>query len=167
MFTSPAAQYFGWDNGYQFGRSFRVGLSTQQALANFTLTVFYSIKAGTAYQFYGTINVVRPSGGVANYAYGNYVDFDFSTIQPVNQNFYLKIDALPPTLQGSNAAAELPNPIIQVVLDAATQTGGNGETVTQINTRFSSTVATEVNAVLQGLIILIFDARMLLVAPFD
>ena len=167
MFTSPAAQYFGWDNGYQFGRSFRVGLSTQQALANFTLTVFYSINAGTDYQFYGTINVAEPLGGVANYAYGNYVDFDFSTIQPVNQNFYLKIDALPPTLQGSNAAAELPNPRIQILLDAATETGGNGEVVAQINTRFSSTVATEVNAVLQGLIILIFDARMLLVPPFD
>jgi len=154
MFTSPAAQYFGWDNGYQFGRSFRVGLSTQQVLADFTLTVFYSINAGAAYQFYGTINVVRPSGGVADYAYGNYVDFDFSTIQPVNQNFYLKITGLPPTLQGSkDAAGELPNPRIQIELDAATQTGGNGETVTQINTRFSSTVATEapttVSAVLQ------------------
>jgi hypothetical protein len=153
MFTSPTAQYFGWDNGYQFGRSFRVGLSTQQVVANFTLTVFYSINAGADYLPYGTINVVRPSGGVPNYAYGNYVDLDFSTIQPVNQKFYLKINGLPATLQGSNAAAGLPNPMIQIVLDAVTQTGGNGETVAQMNTRFSSTVATEapttVNAVLQ------------------
>jgi len=105
LLTSPTARYFGWDNGYAIGKSFKIGVSTQQALANFTLTVFYSTDAGTNYQFYGTINVARPPGGVADYAYGNYVDFNVSTLQPVSQNFYLKIAALPPTLQGSNPAA--------------------------------------------------------------
>ena len=157
MFTSPAAQYFGYDNGYKFGKSFRVGLSTNQNPANFTLAVSYRTNVAGNYQPYGTINVIRPAGGIADYTYGNYVDFDFSTIEPVNSNFSLQIEALPNTMLGAVYSGN-PVPRLQIVLEAFFGTNGTQESLEQRNTRFSLADATEspttVNTVCQTILIL-------------
>ena len=157
MFTSPAAQYFGYDNGYSFAKSFRVGISTNQDSANFTLVVSYSTNGGGNYQPYGTINVIRPNGGILDYSYGSFVNFNFSTIEPVNTNFYLKITALPNTMLGAVYSGN-PVPRIQIILDAYLGTGGTGGSLQQTNTRFSLADATDapttVNAVCPNYLII-------------
>ena len=145
MFTSPAAQYFGYDNGYQFGRSFRVGISTNQDPANFTLAVSYRTNVAGNHQPYGTINVIRPAGSITDYTYGNYVTFDFSTIKPVNSKFSLKIEALPNTMLGAAYSGDA-IPRLQIILDAYLGTNGTGGSLQQTNTRFNLADAT-VNAV--------------------
>ena len=144
MFTSPAAQYFGYDEGYSLSNSFRVGISTNQGPANFTLAVSYSTDAGASYKPYGTINVVRPlnHSGILNYTYGSFVNFNFSTIKPITENFYLKIEALPDNILGAEYSGN-PAPRLQIVLDAFFSPDGIGIKSEQKNTRFSFADATQ------------------------
>lgn len=142
MFTSPAAQYFGYDEGYRFGQSFRVGISTNQAVANFTIALSYSGNGGSTYLPYGTINVIRPPGDVLDYTRGDFVNFNFTANQPVNTKFFLKIIALPDTLEGTVENFGDPIPRIQILLEAKVGLNGTGITLGQLNTRYSFSDAT-------------------------
>jgi hypothetical protein len=150
MFTSPAATYFGYDNGYKFGNSFRIGLSTNQATANFVMQLSYSTNGGSSFTNYGTVTVTRPSGGIDDYTFGPFVNFNLSTIQPVGQNLILKINNLPDSLMGTVDGPD-PVPRIQILLDAWVGQDGGTPRVQQTNTRYSITDATsaptEVSAV--------------------
>lgn len=144
MFTSPAAQYFGFDEGYSLANSFRLGISTSQGPANFTITVSYSTDAGLLYTPYETINVIRPlnHSDLLNYTYGSFVNFNFSTIKPINTKFYLKVAALPDNILGAEYSGN-PAPRLQIILDAFFNPDAVGIKSDQKNTRYSFADATE------------------------
>lgn len=143
MFTSPTATYFGYDAGYRFGNSFRIGLSTNQAIANFVMNLEYSTDGGLTFTNYGTVTVTRPNGtdGIDDYSFGPFVNFNLSTIVPIQQNLILKINNLPNSMMGTVDGPD-PLPRIQILLDAWVGENGGTPRVQQTNTRYSFSDAT-------------------------
>jgi hypothetical protein len=146
MFTSPAATYFGYDEGYKFAKSFQIGVSTNQDDgANFVISLSYSTNAGSSFTNYGTVTVTRPDGinGIDDYTFGPVANFDFSTIQPIKTNLIIMIMNLPNSLMGTVNGGD-PVPRIQTLLKAWGGSDANGSTIPQMNARYSFSDATAV-----------------------